>query len=150
MIRTAKNSRVRNAEEGASVAEFAILLPFLVLLLFGIIEFAWLFATNLDVRQGAREAARQAATDDFLNPGSPVADICGKLNLANRSSTNVSISRSGVTIGDGITVSVDAAAETLTGLLDWFIPSGTRFTSTVTLRLEQPPTWTTISTVNCP
>ena len=125
-------------------------MPFLILLLFGIIEFAWLFASNLDVRHGAREAARQGATNDFLSPATPAADICGWLDLTKRASTEVSVSRSGNVIGDGITVSVDAEADTLTGLLDWAIPSGTRLTSTVTLRLEQVPSWTPIASVNCP
>jgi Flp pilus assembly protein TadG len=125
-------------------------MPLLVLLVFGIIEFAWLFATNLDVRHGAREAARQAATNDLLNPGSPQIDICNLLDLANRNSTKVSISRSGTNIGAGITVTADAAAETLTGLLDWAIPSSARLISTVTLRLEQPPTWTPVTGVSCP
>jgi Flp pilus assembly protein TadG len=140
----------RKLDRGASLLEFAILAPFLILLLFGIIEFSWLFATNLDVRHGAREAARQAATDDLSNPASPEIDICSMMDLANRTSTEVSISRSGIAIGQSITVTVDAAAETITGLLDWVIPSGTRLTSTVTLRLEQPPTWTPVGPVNCP
>jgi Flp pilus assembly protein TadG len=140
----------RKLDRGASLLEFAILAPFLIMLLFGIIEFSWLFATNLDVRHGAREAARQAATNDLSNPGSPEIDICSRMVLANRTSTEVSISRSGNAIGQSITVTVDAAAETITGLLDWVIPSGTRLTSTVTLRLEQPPTWTPVSAVNCP
>ena len=125
-------------------------MPFLILLLFGIIEFAWLFATNLDVRHGAREAARQAATNDLMNPTTPQIDICNLMDLANRTSTKVSISRSGTTIGSGITVTADAAAETLTGLLDWVVPSSARLTSTVTLRLEQPPTWTPVTGASCP
>lgn len=141
---------LNGSDRGASLAEFAIILPLLILLLFGIIEFAWLFATNLDVRHGAREAARQAATDDFLSPAAPAGDICGWLNLANRASTEVSISRSGMAMGDTITVSVDAEAKTLTGLLDWVIPSGTRLTSTVALRVEQPPSWTPIASNHCP
>ena len=83
-----KNRRSR--ENGANLVEFAILAPFLLLLLFGIIEFTWLFATNLDVRHGAREAVRLATTDDLLNPGSPQIDICDGMNLANRPTTAVS------------------------------------------------------------
>jgi Flp pilus assembly protein TadG len=143
-----KNRRSR--ENGANLVEFAILAPFLLLLLFGIIEFTWLFATNLDVRHGAREAVRLATTDDLLNPASPQIDICDGMNLANRPTTEVSITRSGDDIGDSITVTVDAAADTITGLLDWAIPAGARLTSTVALRQEQPPTWTPVTSVNCP
>jgi hypothetical protein len=137
-------------ERGASLVEFAILAPLLVLLLFGIIEFAWLFSVNLDVRHGAREAGRLAATDDFPNPVTPAVDICSRMDVAARPSTEVSVNRSGANIGDDITVIVDTPASTLTGILDWAIPSGARLTSTVTVRQEQVPSWTQISAVACP
>ena len=41
----------------------ALVAPFLLLLLFGIIEFAWVFGQNLSVTHGAREGARLAAVD---------------------------------------------------------------------------------------
>jgi Flp pilus assembly protein TadG len=140
----------RRSERGATLVEFAILAPFLILLLFGIIEFAWLFSVNLDVRHGAREGGRLAATDDFANPGSPATDICARMDLADRPSTEISISRTGSNIGDDITVTVDTPASTLTGILDWVIPSGTRLTSIITVRQEQPPSWSQISAVPCP
>ena len=139
-----------NRDGGASLAEFAVVAPILILLLFGIIEFSWLFATNLDVRQGAREAVRIAATDRLANPATPGMDICNGMRLANRPTTIVSITRAGDSIGDAITVTVDAEAETITGLLDWVIPAGTRLTSTVNLRQEQTPTWAQITNVACP
>ena len=136
--------------KGASLVEFAVIAPILFLLLFGVIEFAWLFASNLDVRQGAREAVRVAATNRLANPTDPKIDICNGLNLTNRPTTLVSITRATDNIGDAITVTVDAEAETLTGLLDWAIPAGTRLVSTVNLRQEQAPTWTPITNLACP
>ncbi|MCZ6566869.1 MAG: pilus assembly protein, partial [Actinobacteria bacterium] len=53
----------KRGEKRANLVEFAILAPFLILLLFGIIEFAWVFATNLDVKHGAREGARITAVN---------------------------------------------------------------------------------------
>ena len=135
--------------KGASLVEFAVIAPLLFLLVFGIIEFAWLFASNLDVRQGAREAVRVAATDRLANPATPGVDICNGLNLTHRPTTLVSITRAGNNVGDAITVTVDAEAETITGLLDWVIPAGTRLTSTVNLRQEQTPTWAQITNVAC-
>lgn len=139
-----------NCTKGASLVEFALIAPLLFLLVFGIIEFAWLFASNLDVRQGAREAVRVAATDRLPNPGTPEIDICNGLRLTNRPTTVVSITRAGDSVGDAITVTVDAEAETITGLLDWAIPAGTRLLSTVNLRQEQAPTWSQITSVACP
>jgi Flp pilus assembly protein TadG len=122
----------------------------LFLLVFGIVEFAWLFASNLDVRQGAREAVRVAATDRLANPTTPEVDICNGLGLTNRPTTIVSITRAGNGVGDAITVTVDAEADTITGLLDWAVPAGTRLLSTVNLRQEQVPTWSQITNVPCP
>lgn len=108
-----------------------------MLLLFVIIEFAWLFSVNLDIRHGAREGGRLAATDDFANPGTPETDICSRMDVADRPLTEVSVNRSGSNIGDDITVIVDTPASTLTRILDWMIPSGARLTSSITVRQEQ-------------
>src|SRR6266568_5978328 len=55
--------RHRN-ERGASLVEFALLLPVLVLILFGIIDFGSLYNNYQAVRQGARDGMRQAIVAD--------------------------------------------------------------------------------------
>ena len=55
--------RKRN-ERGASLVEFALLLPVLVLILFGIIDFGSLYNNYQSVRQGARDGMRQAVVQD--------------------------------------------------------------------------------------
>jgi Flp pilus assembly protein TadG len=52
--------RVKRNEEGASLVEFALLLPVLVLILFGIVDFGSLYNSYQSVRQGARDGMRQA------------------------------------------------------------------------------------------
>lgn len=133
-------------EEGATLVEFALVLPLLVLLLFGIMEFGWLFARNLDVRHGAREGARLAAVDELTG----VNDICSRMDTANSAETLVSATRDGDSIGNDIEVTVDAPASTITGFLDWAIPAGTRLDSTVTIRVEQTATWAEFTAVPCP
>ena len=49
---------------GQSLVEFTLLLPILMMLLSGLIEFGFLLNTYLDVIDAAREAARFAANDD--------------------------------------------------------------------------------------
>jgi hypothetical protein len=49
---------------GQSLVEFTIMLPILLMLLSGLIEFGFLLNTYLDVIDAAREAARFAANDD--------------------------------------------------------------------------------------
>jgi len=53
------------SERGASTVEFALLLPVLVLLLFGIFEFGLAYNSYLAVTHAAREGARMAAVGAY-------------------------------------------------------------------------------------
>ncbi|OFI40023.1 hypothetical protein BIU82_03095 [Arthrobacter sp. SW1] len=53
-------------DQGAVAVEFAIITPFLLLLVAGIIEFSYAMGVQISVTQAAREAARTyAVTDDW-------------------------------------------------------------------------------------
>ena len=58
-------------ENGAAAVEFALLLPLLVLLLFGFIQFGTAFNARIQATNAAREAARLAVVgiDDFGDLG---------------------------------------------------------------------------------
>lgn len=61
--------RFRTAEDGASAVEFAIVLPILVLLVFGIIEFGLAYNHYVSITHAAREGVRQASvgkSDDVV------------------------------------------------------------------------------------
>jgi len=126
--------------------------PFLILLLFGIIEFAWVFATNLDVKHGAREGARITAvnTPDTGNVDL-AAEICSRMELVG-SNTATSItwaSDATPAVGEGVTVTVSTPLTTLTGIMDWAFGGVPTLDSTVEIRIEQPPDWSD-GTENCP
>ena len=53
--------KIKSRENGASLVEFALIAPFLLLLLLGIVEFGYLFGQYNEVRHAAREGARYAA-----------------------------------------------------------------------------------------
>ncbi len=55
----------RSAERGAAAVEFALVVPVLVLLLFGIIDFGLWFEDSIALRQGVREGARQGIVENF-------------------------------------------------------------------------------------
>ena len=151
--------RRRTNDRGANLVEFAMLAPFLILLLFGIIEFAWIFAQNLDVRHGAREGARLAAVNFpvGVSPGGPrdatnttalIAEACGRMDLATGRTVEVISTGS---VGDPATFTVSSSADTLTGIMDWAIPPTLTLSSTVEIRLEQPANWAdTTSATTCP
>lgn len=64
MIGTVFRRRLRG-EDGASLVEFALILPILALLLFGLIDFGFIYNDYLQVRQGVRDGARQGAVANF-------------------------------------------------------------------------------------
>ena len=66
MMRRRSLKIIKN-ENGASAVEFAIILPILVILIFGIVEFGIAYNNYLAITHAAREGARLAAVD-LYNP----------------------------------------------------------------------------------
>ena len=131
-------------ERGASLVEFAILAPLLIVLIFGIIDFSWVFAQNLGVRSGAREAARIAAVS--FGDGTAIADeVCARTDFI--SNVELLISSDDDLIpptdeynpGDEVSTTITSDISTLTGLFDSFFPSPFTLSSTVSIRIEQVP-----------
>lgn len=135
----------RSDDRGANLVEFALVAPFLFVLLFGVVEFAWVFATNLDVKHGAREAARITAVNEPAGGNAALAtEICGRMDLVGASPTSITWASDGTpAVGEGVSVTVATNDfSTLTGLIDWAFPAGlTSLESTVEIRIEQPPDW---------
>ncbi len=59
--------RRRKGERGASLVEFALVLPLLATLIFGIIDFGFAFNSYIELRSGSREGARLAAVNNGCN-----------------------------------------------------------------------------------
>ena len=55
--------RIIKSEKGASAVEFALILPLLIMLVFGIVEFGIAFNNYVTITHAAREGARIAAVD---------------------------------------------------------------------------------------
>ena len=58
--------RLFKSEKGQSLVEFALVLPVLMMILLGIIEFGWLFNAQITLTSAAREGARVYAIEDNL------------------------------------------------------------------------------------
>ena len=58
--------RIVKREDGQAMTEFAIVLPVLLLILFGIIQFGIVFNNYIDVTSSAREGARTGAVSRSL------------------------------------------------------------------------------------
>lgn len=117
------------------MVEFALVLPFLLLLLLGIIEFGYFLGEYNDVRHGAREGARLAAVNagdnTFLH-----TRTCDAMDLTTNVTVQFTDGAAGK-IGDTGSVTVAAAPTSLSGLnfIQVFLPSS--LVTTVEFRLEQ-------------
>jgi hypothetical protein len=134
-------------ERGASLVEFAVLLPLLVLLLIGIVEFGWLYSQNIDVRHGAREGARLAATTTVLTGPQIVTETCNRMDITGLQSVDVGLHRDGPGIGDRVEVGVRAVPTSLTGFFGALFPA--TLESTIETRLEQAPSWSNTGFTTC-
>lgn len=85
-------SRIRADQRGAQLIEFALILPILLSLLFGIVTGGVAFSHNLSIDNAARETARYAATLPVNN------DLPSWLNQV----ADVAIGTATATLDDGV------------------------------------------------
>ena len=81
-------------DDGAAAVEFALVVPLLLLLVFGIINFGALFSTQLSINNGVRQAARQAVV-----AGSNTGQQCGNLVEAVQEASSPPLGTNKATIG---------------------------------------------------
>lgn len=61
--------RSPRGESGAAAVEFALILPVLALLTFGLINMGWLFGEYLTLNSAVREGARRSVVESAATPG---------------------------------------------------------------------------------
>jgi Flp pilus assembly protein TadG len=121
-------------EKGQSMTEFALVLPILALLLFGVIQFGIVFNNYLQVTDAVRAGARKGATGRHLqNPqGAVIQTVRDASTSLNQSDLNVSVTSSWQ---QGEDVTVSASYPYQINLLGLVVQSG-RMTSTTKERVE--------------
>jgi Flp pilus assembly protein TadG len=126
--------RLIRDERGQTMAEFAIVLPILVVCLFGIVQFGILFNNYLTLTDAVRAGAREAAVvRDSADPaGAATAAVRSSASSLDQSHLAV-----GVTSGwqPGSDVTVTASYPYAVSLLGWVVASGS-LTSQTTERVE--------------
>ena len=147
-----------NTEQGASAVEMAMVAPFLLLLLLGIIEFGYVFGQYNEVRHSAREGARYAAVgnpdrngDNTIDKLDVIDAVCDTLNLSGATVGIVTTISGSGEIGDEATLQVTLDIDSLSGapIISGFVPA--QLSNTATFRLEQPADWSAFTEANaCP
>lgn len=145
-----------NMEKGASLVEFAVVMPLLLLLVLGIIEFGFVLAQMNEMRHGAREGARYAAVSRPDLDGNAVEGedsdvlvaVCDAINLPG-ATLEVSLAGGPNRLDYG-TVTVVADTDSLSGapLISRLLPD--TMTNEATFRLEQDAEWSGFGPTACP
>ena len=120
---------------GAAIVEFAVVLPLLLLLLFGIIDFGWVFLVRQTLTNAAREGARVAVlrTSTADDVSDRVREVMNPLGYAEGAQWNFTAT----TIGDEIqtlTVTIGIDDISLTG--GFILNGGYDITGTCSMRKE--------------
>ena len=107
--------RLRN-ELGAAAVEFALVVPVLFSLLFGIVEFGHIFNAQIQVTAAAREGARSMALSNSVTTAqaTTVAAAPGLNPLL--TSAQIVIAPASCGVGSNTTVTVNYTVPSITGL----------------------------------
>lgn len=108
--------RARDGQRGASLIEFALVLPIMLVVTFLVVDFGRAFFMRNVLEQAAREAARQLAVG--TSPDSILARVTPLANLSGAGSPNIDLQSS---YGNGQVRSV------VTGQLRWVYPGLLKF-----------------------
>jgi Flp pilus assembly protein TadG len=142
-LNTNLQRRSRPRPAGIALIELAILLPLLLIITFGVIEFGWMFTKTAEItnaaRHGARVGVRPGATSASVQ-----ADITTFMNAAGLGTSGYSVALSpadvaGLAPGQTftVTVTVPYANVNLTGFP--LIPTPANLQAKVTMAKEGPP-----------
>jgi Flp pilus assembly protein TadG len=139
--------RSLSREDGQAIVEFALVLPLLVGLLVGIVQFGIIFNNYETLTDAARVAARKAAVSRFVGDNGASATAAGMSAASGLNSSNLAITVHACADGTacpptaddwttpGNVVTVTATYPYSIKVLDWTIKSG-NLTSITKERLE--------------
>ena len=116
--------RRKSNDRGAAAVEFALIVPVLLLLVFGIIEFSRLYNEQISLTNAARSAARVMAIGNNQGDAVTAAIYASPALNPELTSGQVLFSPGACATGETMTVTIDYDTELLTG---WF---GTSMTLT--------------------
>ncbi|OJV66642.1 MAG: hypothetical protein BGO41_04255 [Clostridiales bacterium 38-18] len=124
------------SSKGQSLVEFALVMPLLMLILIGIIEFGFMFSGYLTLTNASREAARVISLGGTYNEAEArIEDVVGILNSEDVI-FHTSVDVSTLDRGDSITVTLSYPYHFLTPFLTPLFGGELKLESSATLRVE--------------
>lgn len=114
----------RSSERGAVAVELALLLPVLLLLILGVIEFGRAFNAQITLTHAAREGVRVMAIEDDEAQARDAARNAATSLSPNLTSGDITIDAPCDTPGNQVTMTVTYELETITGIAGPFNMTG--------------------------
>ena len=123
-------------KKGQSLVEFALVLPLILLILMGIVEFGLMFNSYLTINNASREGARLASVGGTdVEVETRVETVSTTLNLANIDVT-VNPAQGFRDRGDPCTVTVDYTYDLITPIISNILGNSIVLSSETTMRVE--------------
>ena len=138
MMKNWKIKHQMNNTRGQSMVELALVLPILLLLFMGIVQFGFIFNGHITVTSAAREGARLAAVgqnDDAVRDRVQEASSAPLLTVERH---NILVSRS-VDGGEALSVTVLGSVDVIVPMLNMFTGSSVDVSSESVMRAEAQP-----------
>lgn len=113
----------RNSDErGAAAVEFALVLPVLIILLLGMVEFARVFNVQISLSNAAREGARTMAIENDATIARDAAVSAAPSVVPAVSAGQITVAPAPCAAGDTVTVTIQYSVDLLTGFFGAEIP----------------------------
>ena len=123
------------AEKGQAMVEFALVLPLLIALLCGIIDFGWLYYNQITLSNAAREGARYAVI--HYDPTADWKDAAEDRMLGSMAGVSSAVAIVSDPVEQQITATVTATPRILTGFTSTILGKQTMtLHASCTMRLE--------------
>lgn len=123
----------RRHDAGAAAVEFALVVPILVALVFGIMQYGWYFYVANNTSSTAREAARRVVVGDCWGASFETFVKNQSPTTTSAVYTPTDLAPAAVKVGDAVTVTVKANG----AIINFFpMPNGGVVTRSFTARLE--------------
>ncbi len=129
-------------EKGQAMVEFALVLPLLILLLCGIIDFGWLFMNQSLLDNASRETTRYMTMnyDDTLtnsaNQTVALTEMKSVLGTSVLSGSSLTLTLSVNTTDNSITITASYPLQTLTPVMVFAVNGKVTIDSETTMRIE--------------
>ncbi len=128
----------RRSDRGAAAVEFALVLPFLLAVVFGILEYGWIFYEQFNLAGAVRDGLRQGVTVAQTVSPDPKAFAVQKAqaDLQAVGITPASVTLTATYTGTAPTKTMTLKADMTYHKLIGFVPTPAKLTYSMTMMLE--------------